>query len=290
MPREISRHVIRRLLEVSAAFLLGGMSIVHACESNLPPGAAAKADEFIKANKPSKAYGAMYIEASKGSGGAYRYLASMLEDGRGVERSDFVARHMNWMGSQYHDADAMFHAAKDFYARGHRKDGDELAEKAVQCGHKEAMLLLAERRAAEGNTREALRFLEMGIEASVPRAKFMLAEAYDKGSLGLPKDYQRAFNWYALAARDGVAEAKSAMAYYFVRGLHGVQDNLAALHWYHQAAKAGHVESMTAYAWMLMHGKGQARDIDEARYYLQKAIKRSDKNAGSILKFLENSF
>lgn len=284
MSREISRKVIRRLLEVSAVFLLSGMSLLHACEPNLPPGASARADEFIKEGKAWKAYGAMNIGASKGSGGAYRYLATMLEKGRGVERSAFAARQLNWMGSQYHDADAMFHAAKDFYARGHRNDGDDLAERAFQCGHPEAALLLAERRAIEGKASEALRFLTLAIEASLPRAKYFLAEAYDKGSLGLPKDYERAFYWYSLAAKDGIAEAKSAMAYYFVRGLHGQQDDLAALHWYHEAAKGGHVDSMTAYGWMLMTGKGTLVDIGEASYYLRLAAKNGDKQAAKFLK------
>jgi hypothetical protein len=57
----------------------------------------------------------------------------------------------------------MFHAAKDFYARGHRNDGDDLAERAFQCGHPEAALLLAERRAIEGKASEALRFLTLAI-------------------------------------------------------------------------------------------------------------------------------
>ena len=105
-----------------------------------------------------------------------------------------------------------------------------------------------------------------------------------RNRLGLPKDYERAFYWYSLAAKDGIAEAKSAMAYYFVRGLHGQQDDLAALHWYHEAAKGGHVDSMTAYGWMLMTGKGASVDIGEASYYLSLAAKNGDKQAAKFLK------
>lgn len=283
MPPEKHRLAVNRLLGISAAALMSAAGPAASCESNLDPTATTLADQAIARNHPSAAYGAMYWTAVQGSGGAYRYLARMLEDGRGVARSPYVARHMNWMGSQYHDADAMFRAAKDFYAAGHSKDGDDLAERAARCGHPEALLLLVSRRSSEGRAPEALGYLQKAIEAGNSRSKFVLAEAYDQGGLGLPQDRLRAFDWYVAAAKEGIPEAMAAIAFYFVRGLHGVEDDLAALYWYHEAAKRGHVESLTAYGWMRMVGKGEPADREEAAYYLRKASALGDKQASVFL-------
>ena len=75
----------------------------------------------------------------------------------------------------------------------------------------------------------------------------------------------------------------ASIAYYFARGIHGVQDDVAAIEWYHRAAKAGHVESITAYAWMLENGKGAQKNVEDATYYYKKASRRGDKNAQAFL-------
>ena len=285
MSRSINHQIIQKLLAISAAFLLGGAASTAAsgCERNLSANLTDQADAFMAENRSAQAYGVMHTASQNGSGGAYRYLANMYEQGRGVEGSPFMARHMNWMGSQYHDPESMYRAAKDFYARGHRKDGDYLATKAKECGHPGAIILLMERSILEGRDADARKLLEMGIDAGIPEAKFALAEQYDKGGLGLPKDPQRAFYWYTESAKHGEAKAMAAIAYYFFRGQHGVQDEFAAVHWYHQAAKASHVESMTAYGWMLMSGKGAQANPDEAFGYLKRASKMGDKQADVFL-------
>ena len=80
----------------------------------------------------------------------------------------------------------------------------------------------------------------------------------------------------------------TALAYYFVRGLHGEQDDLAARYWYHKAAISGSAEAMTAYGWMLVNGRGGEADPEEGRYYLKSALKAGDVNASAILKSLDN--
>ena len=113
--------------------------------------------------------------------------------------------------------------------------------------------------------------------------KFILAEQYEKGGLGLQKDTQMAFRWFFSAATDGLPKAMAAVAYYFVQGKHGVQDDVAAIAWYHKAAQAGHVDSMTAYAWMLANGRGAQKDKDEAVHFWAKAAQRGDANASRFL-------
>lgn len=290
MNKSIRPEIVSRLLSVSAAFLLGfGSPVVSAsCSPNLDKSLVGQAEAYLSENRPKDAFALMYPLTQKGSGGAHQYLANMYEQGRGVQKSPFMVRHLNWMGSQYDDPESMYRAAQDFYARGFRKDGDYLASKAVDCGHPGAVILLLERAIRDGREADARKYLEMGIDAGIPAAKFVLAEQYDKGGLGLPKDYQRAFYWYTESAKHGEARAMAAIAYYFFRGQHGVQDEYAALHWYHEAAKAGHVESMTAYGWMVANGKGAQRDIPEAVEYFQRAVQAGDSNAQAFLKKFQN--
>ena len=274
-----------RQLSAAATFVLS-LSLsqsVMACESNLSKEQIAVADKYLSENRSAMAYGYMYWLAKEGSGGAYRYMANMLEQGYGVEKSQFLAREANWMGSQYYDPEAMYRAAMDFYARGFDKDGDYLAIGAKNCGHIGATMLLYKRTKAAGNTGEAKTLLESALAANLPEAKLELANAYDKGELGFQQDRDRAFEWYYLAAKDKVPEAMSSIAYYFVRGFNGVQDDRAAVYWYHQAAMLGHPESMTAYGWMVMTGKGAQKNIDEAKFYLTKAAKLGDASASTFL-------
>lgn len=285
----VMKMVIKKVLATSAQFLLGGavMTAAHACEPQTGSDSVEQAQTLLQQNKSRQAYAYLNLGRDHGEGEAYRATAEMYEQGRGVKPNEMMAHYMNWMGAQNGNLDAMYKTAVDFYARGQRKDGEFWARRAEACGHKDSLLLLLLNAISEGRNADARAFLEKGIDRGYPEAQLALAEVYDKGSLGFPKNPQRAFNWYYMAAKAGNAKAMSAVAYYFVRGLHGVEDDVAAVHWYFMAAKAGHVESMTAYAWMIMNGKGGQTNLEEARYYFKKAAKSGDKQA---VAFLASSF
>lgn len=280
MNKRIRPEIVSRLLSVSAAFLFGtgAPPVAAVCSPHLEPNKVAQAEAYLSANQPKDAFGVMYPLTQSGSGGAHQYLSSMYEQGRGVVKSPYMVRHLNWMGAQYDDPESMYRAAMDFYDRGYRKDGLYWAERAHECGHPGALLLLLERSLLDRNDEAARSLLEQGIDRRLPGAMFILAEQYDKGGIGLPKDHQRAFYWYHQTAKLGHARSMSAIGYYFAKGQHGIQDDIAAIHWYHKAAKAGDVESMTAFAWMIAKGRGSQQDIPEAKYYLHKA-----KQQGNIL-------
>lgn len=278
----IRAEVVDRLLAITAMFMLGAGS-AQACSANLAPSQIAQAEALLDQNKSMDAFALMYPLSQQGSGGANQYLARMYEQGRGLKKSPFMVRHLNWMGAQDNDPESMYRTGKDFFERGYIKDGEHWVGRAKDCGHPEALVFLLERRISEERSQEAFQLMEAGVEKSFPAVKFILADQYDKGGLGLSKDPQLAFRWYYSAAKDGYAKAMAAVAYYFVQGIHGVQDELAARHWYFQAAKAGHVESLTAYAWMLANGKGGSKDIEEARYHFNQAAAKGDKNAVRFL-------
>lgn len=280
--KAVRAEVIRRLLAVSAVFLLG-TSAAHACSPNLSQAQVDQANQLLDQNRSKDAFALMYPLSKEGSGGANRFLSEMYEKGRGVKQSSFMKRHLNWMGAQDSDPVAMYRTAKDFFERGHRKDGEFWAKRAIDCGSPDALVLLIEKFLLAGRQDEARTLIEMGLDRSVSRVKFIIAEQFDKGGIGLSKDTKLAYTWYYLAAKEGQVDAMAALGYYFARGIHGVQDDVAAIHWYHKAALGGHVESMTAYAWMLANGKGAQIDKEEARRFFLAAHQRGDINAYRFL-------
>lgn len=281
MRKEINPLVVARMLAISAAFFANGQAL--ACDPSLPASMVAKADGHIAQNRPSKAYGLMMTQAANGSGGAYRYVGAMYESGKGVQASEFMSRHMNWMGSQFNDPEALFKTAVDFYTRGFRSDGEYFAKRAIDCGHTGAVPLLLRNLLKDGRDAEARALLEVGIDDAIPEVKFILAELFENGKIGLPRDPQRAFAWYYLSANDGYAKAMSAVAYYFFHGLHGNQDDSAALYWYHKASVAGDVEALTAYAWMLQNRRGGTADQEEIILHYRNAAARGSANAALFL-------
>ena len=280
--KAVCAEVVRQLLAVSAVFLLGA-GAAHACSANLTQAQVDQANQFLDQNRSKDAFALMYPLSKEGSGGANRFLSEMYEKGRGVKQSSFMKRHLNWMGAQDADPIAMYRTAVDFFERGHRKDGEFWAKRAIDCGNPDALVLLIEKFLLAGRQDEARALIEMGLDRSVSRVKFIIAEQFDKGGIGLSKDTKLAYTWYYLAAKEGQVDAMAALGYYFARGIHGVQDDVAAIHWYHKAALGGHVESMTAYAWMLANGKGAQIDKEEARRFFLAAHQRGDINAYRFL-------
>lgn len=173
--------------------------------------------------------------------------------------------------------------ARDLLAQGQQEQAKRWATAAMECGSSEAIVMLIEQSLQDKQEDQARKYLEIGLKNNIPEAKFLLAEQYDQGAVGFPKDRNQAFQWYHAAAKHGNAKAMQAVAYYFVRGYNGAQSDLAAIHWYHKSMMAGNVEAMTAYAWMLENGKGTSVDIQEAVYYYQKATSLGDSNAAEFL-------
>ena len=171
---------------------------------------------------------------------------------------------------------ALHAGAQALFAQGQFEDGWTLAEYASQCGYTPALELLVEQSVRHGHRERALRVLEQAVQAQMPQAMYLLAEQYERGQLGLPKDGARAFQWYFKAAQAGYPKAMTAVAYQFITGSLGVQDELAAAHWYHQAARAGDVQSMTAYGWLMLNAKTLPRDAEEGRWYIRKAAELRD--------------
>jgi TPR repeat protein len=70
---------------------------------------------------------------------------------------------------------------------------------------------------------EKVRAIQYAAVNGSPKAQLVLAVMYSEG-VGVPRDYARAFRWYAEADRQGSPEAKYAMSTFFSLGMAGIAD------------------------------------------------------------------
>lgn len=87
---------------------------------------------------------------------------------------------------------------------------------------------------------EKVRAIQYAAVNGSPKAQLVLAVMYSEG-VGVPRDYARAFHWYAEADKQGSAEAKYAMSTFFSLGVQGVadQDKAGAVVYQIDAALSG---------------------------------------------------
>ena len=87
---------------------------------------------------------------------------------------------------------------------------------------------------------EKVRAIQYAAVNGSPKAQMVLAVMYSEG-VGVPRDYARAFYWYAEADKQGSAEAKYAMSTFFSLGVSGVadQDKAGAVVYQIDAALSG---------------------------------------------------
>lgn len=87
---------------------------------------------------------------------------------------------------------------------------------------------------------EKVRAIQYAAVNGSSKAQLVLAVMYSEG-VGVPRDYAKAFRWYAEADRQGSAEAKYAMSTFFSLGVQGVadQDKAGAVVYQIDAALSG---------------------------------------------------
>ncbi len=262
--RVMANRIVRKFLAVSAGFLLG--TAVHAQATScsyelpapLPPDAAALESSATEPQYLRIAYGMFtnYPAVRQAAEGTPMLLGP----------------------------DEMYMLAKKLFERDEASEAWPLAERAAECGNREAVLLLIEQSLASGRQADAHKYLGQGVNMDMPRAEYLLAEQYDKGKNGFNQDRAIAFKWYYKAAKAKLPEAMVAVAYYFVRGYNGVKDDLAAIHWYHEAAKAGSSDGMTAYGWMALNKTDLPQnEKSDGQHWLKKAASNGDEDARRFL-------
>lgn len=129
----------------------------------------------------------------------------------------------------------------------------------------------------------ALQRLKSLAEGGHAQAQLYLAQLYDSGEAGLPRNPVEARRLTALAADQGDVKAMHNLGVYLFRGEGGPADVAAAAEWFRKAAAAGVVESQYNLGLLYQTGSGVSADASQARYWFRLAAARGDAEARRAL-------
>jgi TPR repeat protein len=89
-------------------------------------------------------------------------------------------------------------------------------------------------------------------------------------------DYRGAFNWFQLAANQGLSGAQVGLGFLYDMGLGVEKDFDQAAHWYGLAAAQGDPDGEFDLAMCYLHGEGVEQDQTLARKWFSSALKHGD--------------
>jgi hypothetical protein len=116
----------------------------------------------------------------------------------------------------------------------------------------------------------ALREWQPIAERGDPNAEYNLGMLYARGE-GLPKDPQKAADWYRKAAEQGVAAAQYNLGLMYANGEGVAQNTEEATKWFLRAAEQGVVNAETGLGNIYQEGEGAFRNFSEAEKWYRKA-------------------
>lgn len=119
----------------------------------------------------------------------------------------------------------------------------------------------------------ALAIWQAGAADGDPEAMAGLGLLYDLG-LGLPRDAETAFRWYAMAGAEGHADAQFNAGVMADSGAGVPKDPAHAAYWYARAAANGQPRAEMALGMLYATGTGVPRNPALARIWLTRAAKR----------------
>ena len=141
--------------------------------------------------------------------------------------------------------------------------------------------LYPDKRPGESDTAYFTRILFLA-ESGNGKAQCGVAECFFHGR-GTEQDRARAFEWYVLAAHNGVEGAMDSLGLCYSEG-HGCKPDAArAVHWYRQAAFKGHGGGMSNLGYCYLLGRGVDRDTYEGIYWIRLAAEKGHVPAQTLL-------
>jgi TPR repeat protein len=118
-------------------------------------------------------------------------------------------------------------------------------------------------------------------------AMFILGALFGNGQ-GVPQDYAKAREWYEKAAAKDNADAMVNLAAVYENGLGVPQDYAKAREWFEKAAAKANADAMTKLGKLYVNGLGVLRDYAKAREWFEKAAAKDFTNAMYDLGVLYN--
>jgi TPR repeat protein len=113
--------------------------------------------------------------------------------------------------------------------------------------------------------------MERQAFAGAAEAQHDLAALYTAGSADVAQDYARARDWFTLAARRGVANARYNLGVLYQQGLGTAKDTAKAVEYYRAAAFLGHPEALYNLGVAAQTGQGMDVSRQRANAYFTRA-------------------
>ena len=151
---------------------------------------------------------------------------------------------------------------------------------AAPASQEEARLLYSTAvRRLEGGDAAGLPDLRRAANLGLPQAQFHLANLYEDGKAGLPKDPVQARAWMSRAAAGGDSKAMFNLGLYFANGEGGEKDDRSAVAWFRRAADLGLHDAQFNLAVMHQNGRGAPKSAAEAYKWFLIAAASGDPGA-----------
>lgn len=124
----------------------------------------------------------------------------------------------------------------------------------------------------EKDYEKATDYYRLAAEQGYATAQYNLGNMYKYG-LGTGRNYTEAVRWYRKAAEQGNASAQNNLGFCYDNGQGVERDCDEAVRWYRKAADQGYANAQNNLGYSYQHGQGVDKDLAEAvRWYRQAAM------------------
>lgn len=192
-----------------------------------------------------QAYAALLPIATAGDPLAQFYIASMYDEGEGVELDDAEAVKWYRMSAEQGDADAQ-----------------------VNLG-----LMYSEGEGVSEDDTEALRWFRKAAAQNDADAQYLLGRIHQMGN-GVDEDAAEALRWYRLSAASGNTDAQFEIGKIYDFGEGVAEDNEESVRWYRLAAEHGNADAQNFLGLSYETGEGVPKSVEEAFFWLSLAAKQ----------------
>lgn len=198
-----------------------------------------------KSGNFAQAFAGLLPIATAGDRLAQFYIASMYDEGDGVELDDAEAVKWYRMSADQGDVDAQ-----------------------VNLG-----IMYSEGEGVTEDDAEALRWFRRAAAQDDSDGEYLLGLMYKTGE-GVDEDAAEALRWYRLAAASGHTDAQFEIGKIYDFGEGVAEDNEESVRWYRLAAEHGNADAQNFLGLSYETGEGVPKSVEEAFFWLSLAAKQ----------------
>lgn len=163
----------------------------------------------------------------------------------------------------------------------------EAFEGSATGGNADAQYCMGHYAEQNGDFEKAAEWYKLAADGGHPAAQWRYGHFFEHGLAGQQSDI-RAAHWYMNASAGGHAEAQFCIAVCLEEGRGMQTDDRSAMNWHRCAALQGHKVSMFCLGAMYEEGRGTKRNAKEAKEWYAKALEAGFAPAKDALADLEN--